>query len=184
VALDGGFTNAPVQSAVAFRKVLEALSRPGMEMRVGGATPPAPLSVAAGVLILTLIDGTTPVHLAGAHDADGVRDWIRFHTGAPFVGAEDASFAIGTWNALLPVKRFAIGSADYPDRAATLVIEGPHTLEALLTGPGIEREAKARLPDIADFAANHAQFPLGWDAFLTEGDQVVGLPRSTKVESV
>jgi alpha-D-ribose 1-methylphosphonate 5-triphosphate synthase subunit PhnH len=182
--LDGGFTTAPVQSAVAFRKLLEALARPGRMMQVEGANPPAPLSVAAGVLILTLIDGTTPVYLAGAHDVAVVRDWIRFHTGAPFVGAEQASFAIGVWNALLPVSRFAVGLADYPDRAATLVIEGPHGQAALLTGPGIERVAKVGLPDIAAFAANHGQYPLGWDAFLTEGDQVIGVPRSTKVEGV
>jgi alpha-D-ribose 1-methylphosphonate 5-triphosphate synthase subunit PhnH len=183
-ALGGGFTDAPLQAAVAFRAALEALSRPGAAVRVTGAVPPAPLSVAAGVLVLTLLDGTTPVYLAGAHDVAAVRDWISFHTGAPFVAAGQAVFVIGTWDALMPVDQFAIGTADYPDRAATLFIEGPGRQAATLTGPGIQHAAKASLPDIAAFTANHARYPLGWDAFLTEGDQVIGLPRSTKVGAV
>jgi alpha-D-ribose 1-methylphosphonate 5-triphosphate synthase subunit PhnH len=79
--------------------------------------------VAAGSLALTLLDGTTPVHLAGALDCAALRDWLTFHTGAPIVGAAEAVFAFGTWDALQPVTRFAIGTAEYPDRAATLVIE-------------------------------------------------------------
>ena len=53
-ALSGGFTEAPIQSARAFREILEALARPGMIRRVSGATPPAPLSIAAGVVLLVV----------------------------------------------------------------------------------------------------------------------------------
>ena len=121
-ALLGGFAAAPVQSAHAFRASLEAMARPGTLNSLTGATPPAPLSVAAGVLVLTLCDGTTPVHLAGAHDCTALRDWITFHTGAPLVAAEEAVFAIGAWDALQPVSRFAIGQPDYPDRSAMLIL--------------------------------------------------------------
>ena len=51
-ALEGGFSDAPRQSARAFRAALTALSRPGIIVEVDGAAPPAPLSVAAGVLLL------------------------------------------------------------------------------------------------------------------------------------
>jgi alpha-D-ribose 1-methylphosphonate 5-triphosphate synthase subunit PhnH len=97
----------------------------------------------AGALILTLCDGTTPVHLAPSHDSDALRGWITFHTGAPLVGAEAAAFALGTWEALQPLDRFSIGTPEYPDRSATLIVEMP-ALEATgarLTGPGIETEA-------------------------------------------
>ena len=67
-ALTGGFREAPQQSARAFRAALDALSRPGTIVTVAGAAPPAPLSVAAGVLLLTLCDGTTPVHLGPSLD--------------------------------------------------------------------------------------------------------------------
>ncbi len=182
--LDGGFADAPLQGARAFRGVLDALSRPGAVVTLTGAVPPAPLSVAAGVVILTLVDGTTPLHLAGAHDVAVVRDWVRFHTGAPLVAAADAMFACGTWDALVPVDRFAIGTPEYPDRAATLIIEGVGVQAAVLTGPGIQRVADIMLPEAAAFAANHARYPLGWDALLTQGDQLTGLPRSTDVRAV
>lgn len=183
-ALQGGFPHAPKQSAHAFRAALEALARPGTLHGVTGATPPAPLSVAAGVLVLTLCDGTTPLHLAGCHDCPALRDWITFHTGAPLVGARDAVFGLGTWDALQPVSRFAVGQPDYPDRSATLIVEMPALVAQgpRLTGPGIKTAIHLSLPDIGAFATNHALFPLGFDCFLTAGSLVAGLPRSTKVE--
>jgi len=185
-ALEGGFATPPHDTARAFRAVLMALSRPGRIETVGGALPPAPLSVAAGVALLTLADGTTPVHLAGAHDTADLRDWITFHTGAPLVGATDATFAVGTWAALTPVGRFAIGTPDYPDRSATLIVEMATlgTVGPRLTGPGIAASATLSLPETAAFHANRALFPLGFDTILTCGDRLAGLPRSTRVEGV
>jgi alpha-D-ribose 1-methylphosphonate 5-triphosphate synthase subunit PhnH len=182
-ALDGGFTDPARQAAHAFRGALQALSRPGRIETLAGAAPPGPCSAAAGALILTLCDGTTPVHLAPSHDSDALRGWITFHTGAPLVGAEAAAFALGTWEALQPLDRFSIGTPEYPDRAASLIVEMP-ALEATgarLTGPGIETEARLSLPEVAAFQANRARFPLGFDCFLTSRDRVAGLPRSTRV---
>lgn len=185
-ALTGGFADAPTQSARAFRAILDALSRPGTIHDLTGATPPAPLSPAAGVVLLTLADGTTPVYLAGETDTPEIRDWITFHTGAPLVAAEQATFALGTWNALHPLERFAIGTPDYPDRAATLIVEraalsatGPR-----LTGPGIKDHARLSLPETAAFRANRALFPLGFDCVFTAGHQIAGLPRSSIVEDI
>lgn len=184
--LTGGFQSPPTDAARAFRACLTALSRPGQIATISGAVPPAPLSVAAGTLALTLLDGTTPVHLAGALDCAVLRDWLTFHTGAPIVGAAEAVFAFGTWEALQPVTRFAIGTAEYPDRAATLVIEcaALTAAGARLSGPGIKENARLSLPETAAFQANRALFPLGFDAFFTAGDQIAGLPRSTIVEDV
>ncbi|MFT4150290.1 MAG: phosphonate C-P lyase system protein PhnH [Paracoccaceae bacterium] len=182
--LTGGFAEPAVQSAQAFRAVLEAMARPGRIFTVAGATPPAPLSVAAGVVLLTLTDGTTPLHLAGAADCEAVRGWIAFHTGAPLVSAGQAQFALGTWQALTPVARFPVGEPSYPDRSATLIVEVGR-LEAQgprLTGPGIETEARLSLPETAAFRANRALFPLGFDTILTCGDRLAALPRTTHVE--
>lgn len=181
--LTGGFATPPTDSARAFRAILDALARPGTIRTVDGAAPPAPLSSAAGAVALTLLDGTTPVHLAGDHDTQDLRDWLTFHTGAPLVAAVGAAFAFGTWDALLPLDRFAIGTPEYPDRAATLVIEMPNLRPegATLQGPGIKGRAHLSLPATAPFIANRALFPLGVDAFLTCGDRIAGLPRSTIV---
>lgn len=186
-ALQGGFATLAHDSARAFRATLEAMARPGTIQTLAGAEPPAPLSVAAGVLILTLTDGTTPVHLAGEWDCQDVRDWITFQTGAPLVGPAKAGFAVGAWSDLSPLTRFAIGTPDYPDRSATLIVEcdALQAEGAQLTGPGIKDSARLSLPDAASvFAANHARFPLGLDFFFTAGDRLAGLPRSTKVEDI
>ena len=185
-ALSGGFAEAPIQSAHAFRAVLEAMARPGTIHRVGGALPPAPLSVAAGTVLLTLCDDTTPLHLAGAADRPDVRDWIAFHIGAPLTGAEEADFALGQWDDLQPVARFRIGRPDYPDRSATLIVETDRLVNhgPALTGPGIETATWLNLPETAAFRANRAMFPLGFDTIFTGGECIAALPRSTRVEAL
>ena len=181
--LKGGFANAAVDASYAFREAMEAMARPGTICAVRGAEPPAPLSVAAGVLILTLCDPETPVHLAGEYDCAAVRGWITFHTGAPIGAADEAAFAVGTWADLTPLHRFAIGTAEYPDRSATLIVEMVElTAEgATLSGPGIKDSAALPLPDLAPFQKNAALFPLGLDFFFTEGARLAALPRTTQV---
>ncbi|MCJ8138761.1 phosphonate C-P lyase system protein PhnH [Falsirhodobacter halotolerans] len=183
--LSGGFADPARQSAHAFRAVMEAMARPGTLHDLTGAVAPG-LSVAAATVILTLTDGTTPLHLAGAADTEALRRWVAFHTGAPLVGAEQAAFAVGRWADLLPVDRFSVGVPAYPDRSATLIVEVP-TLSAMgprLTGPGIATAATLALPDIAAFQANRALFPLGFDTILTCGARLAALTRSTNVEAV
>lgn len=182
--LSGGFTDPARQSAHAFRLCLDVLARPGRIATLDLAQSPAPLSVAAGTVALTLLDHTTPVHLAGGLDCAAVRDWLTFHTNAPVVAAADAVFAFGRFEDLIPLESFAIGTPEYPDRAATLVIEVDilDPVGARLTGPGIRDFGCLSLPDTTPFRANHALFPLGFDAFLTCGARIAGLPRSTIVE--
>jgi alpha-D-ribose 1-methylphosphonate 5-triphosphate synthase subunit PhnH len=184
--LTGGFSDGPVQSARAFREILEAMARPGTIRRVEGAQPPAPLSVAAGVALLVLTDPTTPLHLAGSADTLALRDWVAFHIGAPLVSAEEAAFAVGVWDDLQPVTRFRIGEPDYPDRSATLIVEVDRLTNhgPAITGPGIALATWLSLPETAAFRANRALFPLGFDCLFTCGDRLAGLPRSTRVEKL
>lgn len=184
-ALEGGFADAPVQAAAAFRAVMQAMARPGRIVSVAGAKPPVPLSVAAGVVALTLADPDTPVHLAGALDCGALRDWLAFHTGAPVVSRAAAALAFGTWEALLPIEGYALGTPDFPDRSATLIVETPR-LEAAglrLSGPGIAGQAALSLPEAAVFRANRARFPMGLDFLFTCGTRLAALPRSTRVEA-
>ena len=134
------FTNGAIKSARAFRAALDVLARPGRIATLTGAAPPPPLSVAAGTLLLTLADATTPVHLAPSHDLAPLREWLTFHCGAPLVGPADAVFALGRWDALQPVTRFATGTTEYPDRSVTLIVEMSALAPdiARLTGPGIK----------------------------------------------
>ena len=180
--LEGGFSDPAPQAATAFRAIMSAMARPGRIETITGATPPAPLSPAAGAVLLTLCDADTPVHLAGDADCAAVRDWIRFHLGAPLTSPEEAMFAVGRWDAL-PKGAFAIGTSEYPDRSATLIVETDQLSPdgATLRGPGIRDTAMLSLPETDAFRANRALFPLGLDFVFTCGDRLAALPRSTEV---
>lgn len=199
--LSGGFDTPALQSAHAFRSIMEAMARPGRIQAVAGAKPPAPLSDAAGTVLLTLCDTDTPVCLAGAADNDEVRAWLAFHTGAPLSDPSRCMFAVGTWDSLMPLDAFPVGTSEYPDRSATLIVEtaelaAPGTMSvtmsgtksgampgAMLTGPGIKSSAALSLPEIAAFERNRALFPLGLDFIFTCGAQLAALPRSTRVSA-
>lgn len=182
-SLSGGFTDPSIQSAHAFRQVMEAMARPGTIHDIEGAQPPEGLSMAAGAVVLTLCDRDTPVHLSGASDCDAVRAWLAFHTGAPLVGPSHCMFAIGDWQALAPLSSYPVGSPQYPDRSATLIVECDRleAAGAVLSGPGIRTKAALSLPEVETFRANRTLFPLGLDFILTCNSQLAALPRSTEV---
>ncbi|WP_172291895.1 phosphonate C-P lyase system protein PhnH [Pseudoruegeria sp. HB172150] len=182
-ALQGGFTDPAPQAAHAFRAIMSAMARPGRIETIAGAMPPAPLSAAAGAVLLTLCDADTPIYLAGQCDTEEARAWIRFHLGAPLAGPRDAAFALGHWEELQPLSAYPIGTPEYPDRSTTLIVECDR-LEAngaSLKGPGIRDVAKLSLPEIAAFQANHRRFPLGLDFLFTCSDRIAALPRTTEV---
>jgi alpha-D-ribose 1-methylphosphonate 5-triphosphate synthase subunit PhnH len=182
--LEGGFANVPIDASHAFRAIMTAMARPGEIGAVRGAKPPAPLSVAAGVVLLTLCDPETPLYLAPGFDTAELRDWITFHTGAPFVGPKAAMFALGEWEDL-PLTEFSRGTAEYPDRSATLIVEMAElsSTGAILRGPGIERRGRFMLPDVEVFQDNARLFPLGLDFIFTSGERLAALPRTTKVSA-
>lgn len=187
----GGFSNASVDAAKAFRAVLKAMSRPGLLVPLrSNLSPPPPLSAEVAALLLTLADADTTIWLAPGLVSEGVRRWIAFHTGSSVVAdPARAMFAFarrdddpGYIHAL------HLGSAEYPDRAATLVLELPdldrgrsHTL----TGPGVENKITlaATLPGevLVLLGRNAELYPLGVDVVLTAPGAIVGLPRSTRI---
>ncbi len=190
-ALGGGFADAPVDAARAFRAALEVMSRPGRIEHAEGAAPPAPMPVAAGALALTLCDPEIPVWLAPSLRTAEVEGWLRFHCGAPLAGRERAMFAFGTPEELAPAENFPMGTAEYPDRSATLValVEGFEGAALALTGPGVKGEARLALGDacapvLALMAGNGALFPQGRDLFLVAGDRIAGLPRTVRAREV
>ena len=92
-------------------------------------------------------------------------------------------FAVGDWDALMPLSGYPVGTPEYPDRSTTLIVECDE-LEAdgaTLRGPGIKSEATLSLPETRAFQSNRALFPLGLDFIFTCGDRLAALPRSTEV---
>lgn len=188
---DGGFADPARDGARAFRGVLDALARPGRARGVAAAGTPAPWSAALGSLILALADNETPLWIdpVTAKAGEDLAAWALFQVGAPRASQrEDAVFAIGGWEALMPLEQWRAGTPDYPDSGTTLIVEvaslegGP---PLALEGPGIADRVNAApalpAPAASALAANRARFPLGVDLFFTAGQQVMGLPRSTTI---
>jgi alpha-D-ribose 1-methylphosphonate 5-triphosphate synthase subunit PhnH len=184
----------PVRASQAvFRSVMDAMARPGTIVPIGGlAQAPQPLSLAAAAVALTLGDYETPVWLDPAlAQSPEIAAWLRFHTGAPLTDdPHQAAFGlIADPSQMPPFESFCQGSMEYPDRAATLVLQ----IERLsnngglcLSGPGIRGSrtlSAAPLP--ADFAArmraNRALFPRGVDIVLASATKLAALPRSVHV---
>lgn len=190
-AVEGGLQDPVFGSQAIFRAAMDAFARPGTVADFGArVSAHPPLVPAAAAILAALADYDTPVWLAEGLGREAAR-WIAFQTGAPITDAPGAaSFAVlgadtnvGSWS------RFPIGSADYPDRSATLLLpvtslSGGETL--ILTGPGIEARrpiAPAGLP--AGFAGamakNAALFPCGLDLLLVSGARAIALPRTTRI---
>ena len=184
----------PVRDSQAvFRAILRAISSPGSVVPAGaGLAPPKGLSPAAAAAILTLVDFETPLWVSPTFPGYGeVAAYLRFHTGARFASVrEKAAFAlVDTETSALTLKDFGQGSAEYPDRSTTVILQvralsGGAPLR--IVGPGVNGTAELAphpLPD--DFCAqwrdNHATFPLGVDLILCAADRVAALPRSVVV---
>ncbi len=123
------------------------------------------------------------MHLAGAADTPELRAWLAFACGAPVVGRRDCRLAVGLWADLLPLADYPAGTADYPDASATLIVEVDRLAAegAPLSGPGTAGAAALSLPAVEPFRANARLFPRGLDFFLTCGDRLAGLPRTTRI---
>jgi len=184
-----GFDQPVLAAQQVFRALLRAMAEPGrVEALTPCCTPPAGVDPSAAAILLALVDADTPLWLdpALAHAAD----FFRFHTGAPIVAApEAASFLLARARNRPAVSLLAAGSADYPDRSATLILavdgfgDGPWRL----SGPGVATKRGFGVAGIdANFSGewreNHARFPLGIDVFFAARDRIAGLPRSTVLE--
>lgn len=186
-----GFAEVAVDSAHAFRAIMQAMARPGRVMDIGGdIAPPEPLLSSTAAVVLTLCDFQTPVWLAPELRSERVMHYLRFHTGAPITeDATQALFVIAAAGQGLPAPGLLLqGTHEYPDRSATLVIQttgfAPGTVA--LSGPGIRGSAHFGVTGIADgfwaaMAENHACFPTGVDVILAAPRQVAALPRSTAI---
>ena len=192
-ALAPGFADPVTSSQTVFRAVMHALARPGtLHLLAPGLTPPTSLGRGMAAVALALVDYESPVWLdASLAAVPEVAQWLRFHTGAPLtIHRSEAAFALVTDAGALPsLDSFALGTAEYPDRSITLVIEvarfeGCRSLA--LAGPGIagvQSFSAGQLPEGFGGAlrANRTLFPRGVDLVFVCGDRIAALPRSTRV---
>jgi alpha-D-ribose 1-methylphosphonate 5-triphosphate synthase subunit PhnH len=190
--IGAAFADPVLQAQSTFRAILEALARPGTVQPLREAVDaPAPLSAGAAAIALTLCDHDTPVWLDAGLRANDVAEWLRFHCGCPLVeNPRDAAFAfVGGIENLPPFEAFNLGTAEYPDRSTTIVLQVESFDEGInlaLEGPGIRDRAsfcaKPLPADIAErYSVNRALFPRGVDLLLATRTAVAGLPRSVRI---
>lgn len=172
-------TAADMRMNAAFEALMWAMARPGSRQ---------PLA-APGVLPLAacLLDRE-----ASFHADDESLDRALSGTGArraPLAQADYVFVSLGAAAAVGRAARARVGSPLYPDTAATIFAAATFDAgQALkLTGPGVDGTACLPVagvhPSFWRARDSAARYPLGWDLYLVSGDEVVGIPRSTIVES-
>lgn len=170
-----------------FEELIWALSRPGLlrTLPAGGFT----------AIAESLLDRECTFHVLGDRVLDGEsagdleRDLAA--TGARRADLAQADYvfaALGSAQAITGLSRLRIGTLAYPDDAATVFT--PAELgtgqQLRLSGPGIRDSVTITVGGVDtsfwQMRAKAIRYPLGFDLYLVDGDDVIGIPRSTKVE--
>ncbi|MGL1930731.1 MAG: phosphonate C-P lyase system protein PhnH [Desulfotalea sp.] len=187
--LQPGFDNPVFQSQQIFTKIMLAMARPAEPVMLKKCCEgPGVIHPSTAALGLTLFDHEIKVHL-GKGDLKCM-DWLRFHCGVHIVEQADlADFIIidGQTDQKLTM---LIGSPEYPDRSATLIIEVEtfnNGTEFIARGPGIKDKTEFSVHGLAEnlekkITENEGLFPQGFDTILVSPDSIICLPRTTKLE--
>ncbi|MBV8680057.1 MAG: phosphonate C-P lyase system protein PhnH [Aquitalea sp.] len=188
--LQPAFDNMVHDSQRMFRHILTALAEPLLPQDLPQLPPALPgLLPATAAVLYTLIDQDVTLWAPALPDSTVAS--LRFHCGLQLAAqAEQADFILLPLGSTLPpLASLQAGSAEYPDRSATLLLEvADFTIDQVeASGPGIagsRRFGAGQLPAgfWAQWQANHARFPLGVDVLLISASQLAGLPRSTLVK--
>lgn len=191
--LTAGFANKVLSAQSTFRSVMEAMARPGSIRRaVAEVGTPAPMMRGTAAIALTLFDHDTPIWLdPKMSETSEVARWLKFHASAPVIADSSiCSFAlIGDAGALPDLSRFALGTNEYPDRSTTLIIQVTDLNRGEvyeLRGPGIDGSATLQATIepknlFERLAINAALFPRGIDVVLVADDEIVAIPRTTRL---
>ncbi|WP_226582473.1 phosphonate C-P lyase system protein PhnH [Acuticoccus sediminis] len=174
-------TPEDIRMSEAFESLMWALARPGTRQRLA---EPGLLPLAA-----SLLDRETTVH-AG----DGTMAAALAATGARPAPLETAEFVFTSLAGEADAARAAtasVGDPLYPDRAATVFAPatfGGGGTALRLGGPGIRGTVRLPVggvhPSFWAARAKAIRYPLGFDLYLVAEDEVVGLPRSTRIEVI
>lgn len=175
-----------------FRALLDALARPGTPQTAAHLTAPDGLTSSCAAACLTLLDLEKTIWLQpGLPEAE--RSWLLFHTGCRFTAhPQAADFALIWHIATAPsLSEFSWGTAEYPEASTSLLIQLPALQggdPVILYGPGILDTITVTAPLAAEFWQQWqemtADYPLGVDSWCFAGDQVLGLPRTARLQSV
>ncbi len=191
--LKPGFPEPVKNAQNIFRYLLDAMSRPGEIQSIKTFTETVSTCNATTIAsALTLLDYETPFWLSDSLNTQEVSEYLIFHTGAGKMETADkaAFLLVGNISELPALKEFSLGSPEYPDRSATILLAVPSFesgTEVKLSGPGIKEEITFSAESLnVDFwkmaQANNALYPQGVDFFFCTEDAIAALPRSTTIK--
>jgi alpha-D-ribose 1-methylphosphonate 5-triphosphate synthase subunit PhnH len=174
---------SPTQQRV-YRRLVEAMSRPGSVVNLGLADASGQAALA---VLATLLDQS--VTLCDLDELLSAQEW-RF-LAARLAPANEAHFVLAH-GSIGPRSWFAprLGTLPGPDQSATLVLEGAWLgagdTRLVLSGPGIKATREVLLAGFHSEwfvrrAAWNANFPLGIDLILVDRSRILCLPRTTTV---
>lgn len=189
MTLLASFNHPVADSQRAFRRILKAMSEPGVMVSLPLEQGWGDLSPAATAVLLTLVDQESGLWLDSRVDSEVLRSNLRFHTGVPIVEDRHAPFALTHAASNPDPAKFAPGDNMSPEKSTTLIIEVPALnggLTLRLSGPGL-RESRAIAPQLPEAILTYLRerphpFPLGVDLIFTCGEAMMALPRTTDVE--
>jgi len=176
-----------------FRKVLDAMARPGKVAKL----PDIPLNPPAEnkypfLILFTLLDHEVGFEVLGAkNNAEEISRYIASNTGSSETSLENADFVLiyggSSGGRIHEMKR---GTLEYPDESVTLIYDVERIgtgMLLMISGPGIRAERKVAIDgieeeEIRDMVRVNSEFPLGVDAIFSDRcGNILAMPRSTKV---
>jgi alpha-D-ribose 1-methylphosphonate 5-triphosphate synthase subunit PhnH len=184
-------TPAETSARETFEVLLSALSNPGRIL----ALPGAPLSTeqSCRLIGLTLLDLETTFFTP-----DQMLRHALAKSGAYFRTASAADYLFfadsGAFEPMMvqqtldTIALAGVGTIIDPDDGATVILacEFSEGQPLRLSGPGIEHPLTVRVDGVPvafwQLRAAKINYPLGIDLFLVNGEQIMGLPRTTLVE--
>lgn len=183
---------------IAYRKVLDSMSRPGLIGRISEEA--GKLEVEIGcygstlVLILMLFD-TEVKFTVFSKRAEKIIKLINQLTYAKSTEVENADFVLilndaGEEDMAKALRAAYPGDLLNPNQAATLIVEADflcNDKELILTGPGIAGESYIKVKAGGSWvdirAEKNCEYPLGIDLIFTDpDDNFICLPRTTQIE--
>ncbi|MDF7761577.1 phosphonate C-P lyase system protein PhnH [Kosakonia cowanii] len=192
MTLQPAFASAVHDAQHTFRRLLKALSEPGVIVALPQLKQSwPPLNPATTSVLLALANSDTPLWIANALGNDLLRQNLRLHTQAPLLDTpQQALFAIA--DSSLNHQQLSALPVDQPlnaESSATLILQLPALSGGRmlrLTGPGIQEERMIAplLPEcITDELTDRPHsFPSGIDVILTCGERMLAIPRTILVE--
>lgn len=171
-------TDEDMRSNVTFDALMWALARPG---RVQPLPFPGLLALAE-----SLLDRECSFFCSD----EGLKSDIA-RIGAHAVALPQAEYVFASIDDHAEVSALSAmlcGNLLYPDASATIFAQaqiGSGT-RLRLTGPGVNGSVDISIggvhPDFWALRAEAIRYPLGWDIYLADGESLIGIPRSTKIE--